>query len=57
VLALAAPGRDREAADVLSGVYDRLGVSHTIRNLGAHETPLTRGPLLALERENTEKTA
>lgn len=35
VLALAAPGRSDEAAAQLGGVYRRLGVPHTIRNLAA----------------------
>jgi homoserine kinase len=57
VLALAAPGRDCEAAAMLSGVYDRLGVSCTIRNLAAHEGALPRARLHPTRREETEKTA
>jgi homoserine kinase len=52
VLALAAPGRDEEAAEVLGAVYRRLGVRHTIRNLGAHGRPLTRS-LSTTRRETT----
>lgn len=36
VVALAAPGRSDEAAALLAGVYQRLDVPHTIRNLAAH---------------------
>ena len=50
VLALAAPGRDAEAAAVLSSVYTRLGIGHTIRNLAAHPAPLGRAMLMERER-------
>ena len=53
VIALAAPGRADEAAAVLGGLYRRLGVPHTIRNLGAHGSALARGPVAVSERERT----
>lgn len=53
VIALAAPGRADEAAAVLGGLYRRLGVPHTIRNLGAHGSALARGPIVVSERERT----
>jgi homoserine kinase len=37
VVALARPGQDAEAARELGGLYERLGVSHTIRILSAHQ--------------------
>jgi homoserine kinase len=51
VLALAAPGRDDEAADVLAGVYRRLGVPCDVRNLAAHPAALDPAPLEAAGRE------
>ncbi len=42
VVALARPGRDREAAAALHGLYERLGVSHTIRVLSAHQPRVAR---------------
>lgn len=53
VLALAAPGRDAEAASVLSATYERLGIGHTIRNLAAHSGALPHAPLSATEQEKT----
>ena len=53
VVALAAPGRDQEAAEILSGVYSGLGVGHTIRNLAAHAGAMRRAPISATERETT----
>lgn len=37
IVALARPGHEAEAARVLDGLYERLGVSHTIRVLSAHQ--------------------
>ena len=53
VVALAAPGRDQEAAAVLGATYDRLGIGHTIRNLAAHTGSLPHAPISATEREKT----
>jgi homoserine kinase len=47
VLALAAPGRADEAAAALGGVYRRLGIAHTIRNLAAHPAATERQPVPA----------
>lgn len=47
VLALAAPGGADEAAAALGGVYRRLGVAHTIRNLAAHPAATERLPVPA----------
>jgi homoserine kinase len=52
VLALAAPGQAEEAEAALGGVYRRLGVPHTIRNLGAHPASPDR-LLAAASREKT----
>jgi homoserine kinase len=53
VMALAAPGCEDEAADVLGGVYRRLDVRHTIRKLAAHGAAMHRPPGAAAERERT----
>ena len=53
VLALAAPGRAPDAAAALASVYERLGVPHAIRTLGAHAGPLPRLPFPETEREKT----
>lgn len=53
VLALAAPGREPEAATVLGDVYRRLGIRHTIRTLAAHQPAMHRPPESAAEREKT----
>jgi homoserine kinase len=47
VLALAAPGRSEETAAVLSEVYRRLDVPHTIRNLAAYPLANHRQPVPA----------
>lgn len=53
VLALAAPGRAEEASVVLAAVYSRIGVSATIRNLGARNGFVPPLPLSANNRERT----
>jgi homoserine kinase len=53
ILVLAAPGRSDEAAALLSGIYRRQSVPHTIRNLAAHPAATTRQPLAAAEPERT----
>lgn len=52
VLALAAPGRSEEAATILGGVYRRLGILHTIRNLAACQ-PARITPVSPVQRERT----
>ena len=53
VVALAAPGQSEEASVVLGTVYQRLGMPHTIRNLAAHGSAMSRLPVSATEREKT----
>jgi homoserine kinase len=53
VVALAAPGRDDEAAAILGSVYRRLGVPHTIRNLAAYQPATSTLPLRAAAQERT----
>jgi homoserine kinase len=52
VLALAAPDRSEEAATILGGVYRRLGIAHTIRNLAACQ-PARITPVSPAQRERT----
>lgn len=53
VVALAAPGRSQEATALLSDIYRRLGVGHTIRDLAAHPAAVEGQPVSAARRENT----
>ena len=53
VVALAAPGRSEEAAEVLAGVYRRANVPHAIRNLAAHQPANHQPPAAAAQREKT----
>lgn len=53
IAAVAAPGRETEAGGILGDVYRRLGLSHTIRILAAHQPIGTGLRPLAVEREHT----
>ena len=53
VLALAAPGRADEAVVALGDVYRRLGITHTIRNLAAHQPAIHMPAAPAAQRERT----